>query len=268
MEIERLVNVEHLVDASVGRFSVGFIKTSSGFPELCGSGTLVRCETTQGILTCGHVLDALPSKGDVGIVSFPVTSKKTQRMTFDIGLTYAAATVLHDPNHEVPDIAFLPLTYDTFGSLAASVNCYNLDLGKARWAGAAAPHHNTRYVTAGAVDEMSFPSDEASPKNLSVRGIMNISDHIRERVDFAPYDVCEMLPDPAEDFKMPSSFEGMSGGGFWRLSFGPGEDGEISVESSILMGVCYRQTAAPDRSIVCHGPIDLYGRLLSAIYGR
>jgi hypothetical protein len=67
-------------------------------------------------------------------------------------------------------------------------------------------------------------------------------------------------------FRIPKSYEGMSGGAVWR--FYVMEKGqEIEVVGSRLIGVPFFQILAQDGKgqIVCHAAKDVYGRLIDAL---
>jgi hypothetical protein len=67
---------------------------------------------------------------------------------------------------------------------------------------------------------------------------------------------------------IPSSFEGLSGGGIWTISFGRDTRDNVRVVDRRFLGVAYFQTAdvqPQGRQIIGHGPISLYERLLPAI---
>ena len=65
----------------------------------------------------------------------------------------------------------------------------------------------------------------------------------------------------------PQSYEGLGGGGVWMLGFKLNDDEVTSVERR-LVGIAYYQTGADhpsQQSILLHGPVSLYDRLLPEI---
>ena len=79
------------------------------------------------------------------------------------------------------------------------------------------------------------------------------------------YDRFRLNMHPMETY--PQSYEGLSGGGVWMLGFKLNDDEVTSVERR-LVGIAYYQTGADhpsQQSILLHGPVRLYDRLLPEI---
>jgi len=62
------------ISKGIAHFTIGFARLTASKTaedaESAGSGTLVTIGSLHGVLTAAHVLDALPKKGAVGIVTF------------------------------------------------------------------------------------------------------------------------------------------------------------------------------------------------------
>ena len=92
-----------------------------------------------------------------------------------------------------------------------------------------------------------------------VSGLVSIGE-IEDRVTSGEHDLFRFRPVPDEGFHAPSSYEGTSGGGLWRIYPQPDDGGEVAYR---LIGVAFYQTK--DRHIICHGQASLYVRLFDAI---
>src|SRR5271165_133130 len=100
-----------IIDANICPYTVGFVLIDGSIPRPLGSGTLVRCKSTQGILTCGHVLVELPTKGDFGIAQFGLPQDRDQRMRISGSTTVTNAVKFYTPppTKDGPDLAFIPI---------------------------------------------------------------------------------------------------------------------------------------------------------------
>ncbi len=74
---------------------------------------------------------------------------------------------------------------------------------------------------------------------------------------------------PRPDFNLPSDYGGVSGGAVWRFDIDL-ESKPPRVAQKILFGVAFHQSDLKDgkRTITCHGPRDVYARLLEKIRER
>src|SRR5262249_13004075 len=82
----------------------------------------------------------------------------------------------------------------------------------------------------------------------------------RDEHDVFTFDVTEQ-----EDFKLPASFGGASGGAIWKF-YVKDKDGAPTVIESRLVGVAFFETPVDGKMIVtCHGPKSIYGALADAV---
>jgi hypothetical protein len=95
---------------------------------------------------------------------------------------------------------------------------------------------------------------------FTVSGLMSIGHLTTDRIKRGEHDLFRFRPDPDENFHPPSSYEGTSGGGLWRVYPQPDDGGPTAYR---LIGVAFYQTA--DREIICHGQASVYGRLFDAV---
>jgi hypothetical protein len=120
-----VTELEEAAAWQLANFSIGFCRfTTSGRVEdatSAGSGTLARIGPVGGVLTAGHVLRNLPTKGRVGLVRFR-QHRTTALQTFTIDMQYVdQLTIWSGEESEAgPDIGFLRLPLPEITTLAAT----------------------------------------------------------------------------------------------------------------------------------------------------
>lgn len=256
------------IDVSVARFSVGFIRIVNGLPEVLGSGTLVRCKTIQGILTCGHVINAVKKNENIGLCVFPVRGSQRQQTIIDVSTISEKCINFYNgtASENGPDLGFLPLSSGIMSSLEASASVLDLDLQAQRARNPSPLNTSPIEVVVGAVDESSTDLIKLeSSITLNVKGLLITGNFVSvtqvndiDRLDFEPL--------PFSGVDVPDSFGGMSGGGMWRIYIQQCDLGEYSAVETRLVGVTFWQTGFPNRKLIGHGPIGIYEKLLRAIY--
>ena len=103
----------------------------------------------------------------------------------------------------------------------------------------------------------------------TIRGLLNVG----AAVEIEPADGCDRLRFdvlPADDFTLPESYGGTSGGGVWRAFTQMRTDQKKYLVQLRLLGVAFYQSDATNgsRSIICHGPKTIYDRMFTAIRAR
>ncbi len=260
-----------VLDAAIARFTVGLVSIESGEPKPLGSGTLVKCITTQGILTCAHVLEEVAKRKEIGIVLFPVVIGRVQ--TFKIETQFivpGSIKILREPKtRDGADLAFIPLPENFMAALSAFASVLNLDIQRARSSELLPADTFSIDAIAGIVAELTPPPARAkySALILGVEGLINVG-RVVERWDANGFDLIKLRPAPSSDFVLPNDYGATSGGGIWSVAMRKEHDGTFLVAQSRLIGVVFWQTEAPDRDLIGHGPESIYKRLLSEIYGR
>ncbi len=254
-----------LLDAHVATFTVGFVSLKDEMPTPFGSGTLVKTATTQGILTCGHVLAEIEKVDVFGVCLFPVRSNQLQAPKLLVEETANHAISLYDQEGDAPDLAFIPIPTTLFSSLRSTANVFDLDEGAARYK-SPSPSAYCIDVVAGVVAEMTAPASEVGSKRvLSVNGLMNVG-KVENSAPENGYDMLLFTPQREENSASPTTFGGTSGGGLWEVFVNKNEDGGLDFVQKRLAGVAFYERFDDGMKIKCHGPDSLYTTLLPKIY--
>ncbi len=95
---------------------------------LIGSGTLVDINGTLGILTAHHVIDALPSHGNLGFI----VSEQLHRPLIE-AQALVNISIAKGSNPSIgPDLGFIKLPHTIIGLLKARRSFYNLSKNRER----------------------------------------------------------------------------------------------------------------------------------------
>jgi hypothetical protein len=252
-------------------FTIGFARLSVQDGEedavSAGSGTLVMIGSVYGILTAAHVLDNLSNEEEVGIVLYQLDTPQLQRQVLQIKRADAVAIRGGKFGPSGPDLALIRLPHKNTEWLRATSSFFNLAKRRDDVLAEAppAPHHVDAII--GMLHERT---KELPPRRVGERRkgfeALFCDGEIRANRTESEYDLLDFVPTPDSDFKLPASFEGMSGGALWRFYFVM-RGGSPSVVEKRLIGVPFYQSRAADdmRTITCHGPHGIYGRLVDEV---
>lgn len=269
--VEGATDISQDIEDYVARCTTGFIKTDSG--HSIGSGTLVRYGQLAGVITCAHALQEIEDLKltGIGFVCFPV---RQQRQTSTIERLYTESILLHGkPNDwKGPDIAFLRIPSAFATQLERIATFVNLEL---QWTNWQKPFlGRTLEAVSGAVAERSdkpLSSPPTATTTLAVGGLLNIG-RIARRSPVEGQDRLIFKPIPAPAFDLPSTYQGTSGAGVWRIGLSPHSTQENKALDRRLVGVAYYETplrnAAKRRHIIAHGPSGIYIDLIDKIRAR
>jgi hypothetical protein len=254
------------IDAWISRSTVAFVYVDGGTPEPMGSGTLVHCRTTQGIVTCAHVLDKIKRQKQFGVMCFAARQNMLRAIKFDVAETanHAVEFWNREAEEDGPDIAFIPIPKLRFGDLTAVSSPYDLDLGKDR-ASRPPPEAATKSFVgiSGIVGEMTPPAElRENSLVLAGKGIVNAGEVVAKR-DIHGIQVWQFRPVPGRGFSLPKDYRGTSGGGLWLLYL---DDSKRVVERRLNGIAFYQRTINDELWIDCHGPGGIYDLLLTEIY--
>ena len=262
------------ISKDISYFTIGFATLSvQGNVEdaVCaGSGTLVTVGSMHGILTAAHVLDNLPTRGQVGLVTHADDPSRFQKQTITMEHTDSIVMRGKTFDQKGPDLAFLRLPQESIGWIAAKNSFYNLRKHRDDVLAGKEPTKSHVDLVTGMVHELTTKAPPGKPRvrlinftaifcgaNLSaLRYLSNYELHY-----------FELTNDPG--FALPQSFEGTSGGSAWRF-YVTEKDGGIVVVERRLVGVPFYQALTDNgkREITCHGPKGVYGSFLDAIAAR
>jgi len=259
-------DLDRIVDAYVTRYTVGLLRVSES-PTLIGSGTLIRCVGTQGILTCAHVVDELPPDKNLGIVAFGVRPDQRQAIQVPGHVSLASAIKFCSESYtrDGPDLSFIPLPATEFAKLDGIASTYDLALGSEPINPPSSADIVVEIV-AGVVGEMTPPTQKAGSRSvMPAEGLAKVGRIVDPPVE-GDWDIIRFIPKD-EPGLTPASYGGTSGGGIWRLYCRENAAGKYECTSSRLRGVAYWQEKADDESaiIIGHGPKDVYDDLVNSI---
>jgi hypothetical protein len=246
----------------VGRCTVGFIGIrDGGLMVSFGSGTLIRFGLVAGVLTCAHVLDALRSESDVGLICFPVP-RPNEVQSFRIPMEATEQIVIGsgEPWSSCgPDIAFLRLPAATMASLESMASVVNGDISRQEVL--LASKFN---VVSGVIANETGQSMIDGPVAVTEFVAAVNAGFVVDTSTFLGMDLFRFQPYASEGGKLPTSYEGTSGGGLWHVSLNPEDN--YSVAQVRLCGVAFwQETVNGELHIIGHGPRSLYGPLFEAI---
>lgn len=260
-----------IIDANISSYTVGFLLIDGSIPRPLGSGTLVRCKSIQGILTCGHVLVELPTGGDFGIAQFGLPQGRDQRMRISGSTTVANAVNFYAPplTKEGPDLAFIPIPSAEFANLKAKGSVLDLDLGKQKATADRPEGAEVLEAVAGVIGQRTQPATNVGNRStVSLEGLV-CPGSVIDAPKIGKWDQLHFKPQPQSESKLPTNYQGTSGGGIWRVYLQTGSDGKYTPTETRLTGVAYWQDQVADSlGIIGHGPISVYGHLLAEIYRR
>jgi hypothetical protein len=254
------------ISRAVADFTVGLVrlveKDHVEDAACAGSGTLVTIGSVHGILTAAHVIEELPAIGEVGIVLY-------REMTFQkqvLRLENVEKIVIRGNGFgpDGPDLGFLRIPHENVGWLKATSSFFNLNKRRDEHRASYAPSANYVDAVIGMIDELTIevPVDKPKRRAKAFSAIFCNGETCSAR----NVDDCDLLDFSVtsySDFKLPQSFEGMSGGALWRIYFEA--EGELpSIVGKRLVGVPFYQFLDKDghRVITCQGPNSIYETLI------
>ncbi len=255
---EAMINGEEytqLRDPVILPCTAAFCKPQKGGFCSMGSGTFASIGKIHGIVTCGHVIDAVAGESRIDVAVFPVRSA---RVLVPLNVSQHCDFVKFGPsgNQDGPDLGFLRLPAPFFESVRHLVSAKSLDIGRDHAFADAEPGEKSITVLSGAVQEWRS-GEETDP--FTVVGLVSVG-QIEERLKIDEHDLFRFRPVPDENFRPPSSYAGTSGGGLWRIYPQPRDGGEAAFR---FIGVAFYET--DDGQVICHGQASLYVRLFDAI---
>ncbi len=253
---------------NLAQFSMGFLELlPSEHVALRGSGTLVRLGSISGILTAAHVWHEVRKHPRIGIYLYPVRKQEFHAITEHTSLLSAIEFTGDFDDGLGPDLAFIRLS----AQKAAEIETHSvfLNLTKNEERSQVVPPSGTTYVDAiaGGVEEMGQQVSTQGDRKAVIQGALLNMGRAAEIVDGREaFDRLEFTAKPDEDFVLPSSYGGMSGGGCFRIFF---QESDKSIMHKLL-GVAFFQTLLDGKAdkIICHGPRSIQEKLLPALRER
>ena len=258
-------------------FTVGFGNlhvVQDGVADIssAGSGTLTTIGSIHGILTAAHVIDALPKKGPVGIITYGGDSGRLQ--PFTIEMANATPVVIRKDAFTVlgPDLGFLRLPSESVGWLTAQNSFYNLVRYRNDVLLNKEPASDHIDIVTGIVNQLTMQKttgDEPGTwKRLFTVLFCRASLVAMRYVD--DLGLYYFLPSNEVDFTLPENFEGMSGGAVWRLYVSKNANDKLNVVDRRLIAVPFYQSPPlnGERELICQGPRGIYRSLIDAVTNK
>jgi len=253
--------VQEMVEA-LSHFTIGFYETkntgSGAGPQLLGSGTLVMSCGKYAILTAQHVLEVLPTNGNLGVLiqhSQTIESININTIKY-ISIARGSVDIMG------PDLGLVAiLSQDVASALAAKKSFFDLDLYRETLCNGEIDFRNELWISQGFVDERTS-TREAPERGCLVREFHNLcgfgqpSQHyFSDGFDFIEFPF-NRLADPL----VPSKFGGTSGGAFWQIPLFRNESNQVSFQKPCLRGVIFAEEFSGPGSGVLrgHGPKSIY----------
>ncbi len=242
-------------------FTIGIVKIIENRTTenaiLIGSGTLVDVNGIFGILTAQHVIDALPSHGNLGLI----VSEKLHRPIVDAQTLIYTCIGRGKDSSIGPDVGFIKLPHTVVGLLKAHKSFYNItkskdlilnnppDEGLGLWCLAGIPEEKT-------IIEGPNRGFESVMDFLLFCKFGRVSDRIIED----DYDYYSFGVSFNSESQSPMNYGGVSGGGLWHVLIAQGKKSEIFTKNLYLSGLAFYQTpvVANKRKIRCHGRRTIY----------
>jgi hypothetical protein len=249
-------------DSTVLPSTVGFFLPKPGGYSSAGTGTFVRIGNIHGILTCAHVLDAIKEQRRVDLAIFPVRAMSN---FISLNVMNHCSGVKFGPSCSAdgPDLAFLRIPTAFVENISHLVTIRNMELGREHAFADTEPSQKSMTVVSGVIDEWSQVTQSTeggqSNRQFCVKGLISIG-RIEEAARREQFDYFRFRPTPDEDFPVPSSYAGTSGGGLWRYYPDPDDGSEVAYR---LIGVAFYETE--DGQIICHAQGSLYVTLFDAV---
>ncbi len=262
-ELETYIND---VKIRLSWYTVGIVRIEQDhrYDNLLGSGTLVSLDSNYAILTAQHVVEEIKNATEFGLC----ISQDMHRLIWQKDHTDIIEVGRPNPTcpEKGPDIALIKLFGDKIGTVKAHKSFYDLahilDGGKIKPLNYDAGLFLDGFVGELTTDEPPKQGFRAIRGFSMLTGAVGMADKHWKTDDF---DFCEVTAKCDRD--NPNNYEGMSGGGLWKVFAKETDTGTYEVEDTILCGVAYWQTDIEKnkRHIICHGYESIYGPIFEAL---
>ena len=230
-----------------------------------GGGTFVRVNGRSGILTAGHVWDALyNNRRDQPNVTMVV---RDGLHSYSLPVEYFVPHIDVKRNSEAfgPDIQFLELPPDTVSRICAQKSFAEISDNADRWLPLALAEEGFGAVMGFAAEQTRKIELGQNEILLELRGgyISGIEQHQR----IGDFDYVETIADPINAKGLPSTYGGVSGAGLWRVPINKKLREPLTAatmsEKFVFAGVAFYEEHMADgrMKIRYHGPETVYRRV-------
>lgn len=244
--------------------TLGFLKVTKESASSAGSGTLVSIDGRDAILTAAHVFDELLKIKTVGVVVF-TRSQKIQRAEIDMQRVDSVRISCSNYTINGPDLALVWLYPEIASTLKSILTSIDIRVHQQRYAQLAKLGDTALHIVCGVVAERTgCPRIEDDRIKITFEALM-VSGKFHIEPSAGKLDRLRFEPGP-DEMMVPSSYQGMSGGGAWQIITEQGPDGKYVRKTSLLMGVAFFEKVIENAmNIYCHGPKSIYSTLMQKI---
>ncbi len=239
---------------------------SQTYPQLLGSGTLIKVEDDYGILTAHHVMNELHRYSDLGLV-FTNSEHHPTIPVEDLSLVPVARGKIVSQG---PDLAVIFLPTVRARSLEAFQSFYNLTYWREKVL--KNPPKQVGNLWEGPWFIVGFPDEYTRREAPYLTSFQDLSGMTTVRKQYQDGDFDYLEVDVKYDVSEPPPlhFGGTSGGGLWYVPLSRTEDGKVQPREKILAGVVFFQTERTQnvRYIRCHGWLSIYEAVYKAFSKR
>jgi hypothetical protein len=257
--------------SEVARFSTLLVLDG----KFVGSGTLIKCDDTYGILTAHHVVHN-PKDPSLRF-NFTGTQKlslliETRAHHFEIDVRACQCVDIGVPvaDQRGPDLSVIVLPKARLGTLKAKKDFYNISARSEEKLDKALCDHGF-FIFAGCPACLSAEvlAHGESGQNLFLP-IVGACTSLVRRYDEGSFDYLELNVSYQPPSEAIQSFAGMSGGGVWRIPLIKRETDPIdrvTFNEPVLAGVAFYQTGveAGKCRIRCQGGRSIFVRTLQGL---
>jgi len=248
---------------SVANYTVGFLRIEKGQRgkdlSLLGSGTLVTVNGIHAILTAHHVVEILPTSGELGFVY----SETLTHATFQTeGLRYIRID-RGKIDSEGPDLGAVILPPNIVSMLSAKKSFHNLDRNRTKLLTQPPAVADGLWIVQGFIGKLTKEEFDSDRRIKTVRFFeLSSSGLVRNECVIGKYDYFDYPMKFSSRASQPRDYGGTSGGGLWQVRLEKkSSDGEVKPANvPILSGVAFYQEAIEsDQSMLkCHGRRSVY----------
>lgn len=247
------------------RYSTTLIRLLDGKLDTHCSGTLVEFGGRHFVLTAGHCASELNRCREIGLC-LVLDNQSSNKHHFEFPRTGPAVVIYEVKNRQWgPDLALIPIPESRVGALTAySLNSfYNLEKHQRTMLKAAANLRRGFWAFLG-VPVLTSKREGSRPTfgmTLNWSPVSNLRARTKGQFDYL--DV--IIPETAVN--LPKHFQGVSGGGLFRIDIEESEGGKLRMGGPpVLEGVAfYESPENQERFVRFHGRRSIYKYLLSAI---
>jgi hypothetical protein len=231
--------------------------------DLIGSGTFIKINTVQGILTANHVIDLLSDKSDkVGLILVEGRHRYViQRYHIDL-LHIAIPTNEEDG----PDLAFIKIPPEIAREISHYKGFINLSADRDEILSKPPLLNEGIWFVSGTPNEFTMEGPKIERPSKIFRPFCWTCEANRTYKK-GDYDYIEADVHYDRGENLPISFGGISGGGLWQVIVQKKGKDELIPLKFILSGVAYYQSKLSDnlRFVKFHGRESIYLNLFTKL---